>query len=84
MLKPDQDAGKKLADGLAKSAKALKSRVADGKPANAEARAVLEQMSKLDAFAQQHRTLLSAAPLSNMNIALSKIHQSFGVTPLGR
>jgi hypothetical protein len=79
VLKADQDAGKKLADDLRESAKQLKSRVADGKPATVEAKTVLQQASLLDAFAQRHPTLRSAASFTGINAALGKIRQSFGV-----
>jgi hypothetical protein len=80
VLKPDQDAGKKLADDLSKSAKVLKSRLADGKPTSAESRAVFDQVSKLNTFAAAHPTLLSASSLAGVRTALTKLEQSFGVT----
>jgi hypothetical protein len=79
LLKADQDAGKKLAEDLRKSAKELKSRVADGKPATVEAKTVLQQASLLDAFVQRHLTVRSTASVTGVNEALGKIRQSFGV-----
>ena len=79
VLKPDQDAGKKLAEDLGKFAKELQSRINDGKPATVEAKTVLQQASKLEGFVQGHPTLRSAAPLAGVNTALGQIRQSFGV-----
>ena len=79
VIKADQDAGKKLADDLSKSAKQLKERVADGKPATVEAKTVLQQASLLDTFVQGHPTLRSASSFTGVNTALGKIRQSFGV-----
>ena len=79
VLKADQDAGKKLAEDLRKSAKELKSRVDDGKPATVEAKTVLQQASLLDTWVQGHQTLRSAASFTGVNTALGKIRQSFGV-----
>jgi hypothetical protein len=82
LLKPDQDAGKKLADDLSKSAKTLKSRIADGKPTSAESRAVFDQIAKLNTFAIGHPTLLSVPSLTNLRTSLAKLEQSFGITPI--
>ena len=79
LIKADQDAGKKLAEDLRESAKQLKSRVADGKPATVEAKTVLQQASLLDTFVQRHATLRSGASFTGVNTALGKIRQSFGV-----
>ena len=83
LLKPDQEAGKKMADELAKSAKALKTRLLDGKPTSAESRAVFDQLAKLNAFTTGHPTLLSAPPLADLTKAMATLGQSYGVT-LGR
>jgi hypothetical protein len=80
--KPDQESAKKLADDLNRSAKVLKSRLDDGKPASAELKIVLDHVSKLDAFALGHPSMLSTASMASIKTALVKIQQSFGVTPL--
>ena len=79
LLKPDQDAGKKMADELAKSAKALKTRLADGKPSSSEARVVFDQLAKLNNFATGHPTLLSAPSVADLKKAMTTLAQSYGV-----
>jgi len=82
LLKPDLDAGKKLADDLSKSAKTLKSRLTEGKPTSAESRAVFDQIAKLNTFATGHPTLLSVPALASLKTAWAKLEQSFGITPI--
>jgi len=83
LLKADQEAGKKMADELAKSTKALTSRLLDGKPTSAESRAVFDQLGKLNAFTTGHPTLLSAPPMADLTKAMATLGQSYGVM-LGR
>jgi hypothetical protein len=78
LLKTDQDAGKKMMDELAKSVKALRSRVADGKPASAESRAVFDQLAKVNTFTTGHPTLLSTPALADLKKAMTTVSQSFG------
>jgi hypothetical protein len=77
---PEGGSAKKDLDVLIKHAKAVKSRVGDGKPATAEVRQLVEQAAKL-------QTQFTAKPLPTMSnwqavqAALTKLQQAFGLTP---
>jgi hypothetical protein len=81
LAKADKDAAKKSAENLARAADTLKSRVSDGKPATAEMRSVVDQISKLDAFVMAHPVPLAAASWSGAKTALGKLEQAFNMVP---
>lgn len=81
LAKADKDAAKKSAEALSKAGDTLKSRVSDGKPATAEMRSVVDQVSKLDAFATAHPVPLAAASWSGVKTALGKLEQAFNMVP---
>jgi len=77
--KADKDAAKKNADDLNKAAKALKSRLSDGKPATAEMKSVVAQATMLQTFVATHPVALASAGATAVKTALAKIEQSFGM-----
>ena len=80
LAKPQKDAAKKDVELLVKRADAVKSRTSDGKPATAEMRQLLEQVTKL-------QTLVGAHPMPSMTnwqavqTSLGKLQQAFGLAP---
>lgn len=83
--KPQRDTLKKEADELARTCKAVKSRVGDGKPATAEARQLfdgVEQLSKNAASAGASPATLSA--MGPLRANMEKLYQAFGVVPIPR
>ena len=78
LAKPDQQALKTEMDAVIKQAKALQSRLKDGKPATADWRTLKEKVAALTAQERQ----LSPAVLSaigGMRAPLAKLDQAFGV-----
>ena len=77
---PEREAAKKELDVLIKHAKAVKSRVGDGKPATAELQLLVEQATRL-------RTHFTTSPLPTMSnweavqASLAKLQQAFNLTP---
>lgn len=81
LAKPDKESAKKSADDLGKAAKTLQSRLSDGKPATAEMKSVVDQVSRLDAFTMAHPSTLAASSWMGVTSALAKLKQSFGMKP---
>lgn len=77
LAKPDKDAGKQAADALVKAANNLKSKIAEGKTATGELRAVSDTLTKLRGFLAAHPMPAAAAAASTLNSAMGKLQQSF-------
>jgi len=73
----DKERGKKAADDLIKAAQTLKSRIEDGKPASAEAQAVVKLTAALEAFNAPRPVTAGAAALSMARTAVGKLQQAF-------
>lgn len=81
LAKTDKESGEELAEALEKAADALKSNIADGKPATGELRTVADFATKLRAFLTAHPTPLAAAASSTINAAMVTLRQSFMLPP---
>jgi hypothetical protein len=80
LARPAKDALKSAADVVKESAKTLRSRLSDSKPATAEARLLFEALSKFDASAKGAG--LSGSSLSlmgTMRRPLATLQQAFGI-----
>jgi len=72
---PDKDAGKKDVDLLVKQANLVKDHVNDSKPATADARQLLQQAARIQAFAEAHR--ISTANWERVRTSLATVRKSF-------
>jgi ElaB/YqjD/DUF883 family membrane-anchored ribosome-binding protein len=79
LAKADKDAVKKNVDALIKLANAVKSRTSDGKPATAEARQLIDQADKLQAFVNRHPVQGAMASWQSMQGAVGSLQQAFGL-----
>jgi hypothetical protein len=79
LAKADKDAVKKDVDALVKLATSVKSRTRDGKPATAEARQVMDQATRLQAFVRTHTVQGAMASWQSMETAITKLQQAFGL-----
>jgi hypothetical protein len=78
--KPAKEALKTELEAVVKQAKALQSRLKDGKPASGDARALKEKIAALTAEGRQlPPTVLTG--VGALRAPLSKLDQAFGVTP---
>jgi hypothetical protein len=80
LAKPAKEALKTEMEAVVKQAKALQSRLKDGKPASGDARALKEKIAALTAGGRQlPPTVLTG--VGALRAPLSKLDQAFGVTP---
>jgi hypothetical protein len=80
LAKPDKQALMNQVNAVSKQAKTLQSRLKDGKPATADARALKEAVTALTAEGRQlPPTVLTA--IGGLSAPLAKLDQAFGVTP---
>jgi hypothetical protein len=79
--KPARDAAKKDVDALIKQAKTLKSRLSDSQPSTAEARTLMELMSKVGTFVGAQSMLLpgTTGAWKAMQAPLDKLNQAFSL-----
>ncbi len=80
IAKPDKDAAKKDIEAVIKQADVVKSRTKDGKPATTEARLLVDQIAKVQAFVGAH-PLPSMTNWQAVQESLGKLQQAFGLTP---
>ena len=80
LARPAKDALKNVADLVKESAKTLRSRLSDSKPATAEAKLLFEALSKFDASAKGAGLSGSAlSMMGTMRAPLATLQQAFGV-----
>lgn len=79
LAKADKDAVKKDVDALVKLATSVKSRTRDGKPATAEARQLMDQAARLQAFVRTHSVPGAMTNWQSMESAIGKLQQAFGL-----
>lgn len=77
--KAEKDALKKDVDALSKLANSVRSRTSDGKPATAEARQLIDQAARLQAFVRTHSVQGAMASWQSMDTAIGKLQQAFGL-----
>jgi hypothetical protein len=76
--KPTREAAVREADQLSKDAKAVRSRVNDGKPSSAEADRLLERAARLQSFIQAHQVPTSASAWPGIRSRLEAIAGAYG------
>jgi ribosomal protein S15P/S13E len=74
----DKDAGKKDVDLLVKQADVVKDHVNDSKPATADARQLVQQAARIQAFADAHR--ISTTNWERVRTSLGTVRKAFGLT----
>lgn len=80
LAKPDKDAAKKDADLVSDQAKAVRSRLGDGKPATGEMQELVVRVRRLQTFVSAH----PGPGVSNwqaLQASFGKLQQAFGLTP---
>jgi len=80
LAKPDKQALKAAVEGVAKQAKMLQSRLKDGKPSTADAKALREKVAALTADGRQLPPGVLSA-IGGLRAPLTKLDQAFGVAP---
>ena len=79
LAKPDKDAAKKHADLVSEQAKALRSRLTDGKPATSEMQELVARVARLQDFVSAH-PIPATTNWRAMQASLGKLQQAFGLT----
>jgi hypothetical protein len=76
--KPDREAIVREADLLSKDAKALASRVKDGKPSSAEANRLIERAAKLHTFIERHQVPASSSAWGPITDRVQTVAGAYG------
>ena len=80
LAKPDKQALKTAVEGVAKQAKTLQSRLKDGQPSTADAKALREKVAALTADGRQLPPAVLTT-IGGLRAPLAKLDQAFGVAP---